>query len=216
MLFNNIMSCKNCSNSRCICWRTSYSLFFQCLYKTCFRKMCRRLCKMLYIQKLFKFKFISYLKLSYNSIRTYLFFIIIISINTHKSVKYYFWTGHSKDIISCTELNWSSLIICIFHSAGNKSLPYKLIQSEKLSWQRFFNHCRSKIHICRSYSLVCILNIIVICLCNNIFWNIFRSVAFIYKLSCSCICLGSYSGWVCTQICYKSNCSLTLHFHAFI
>ena len=61
------------------------------------------------------------------------FLVFFICIYRHKSVKYDLGGRDCKNILVRTNLYGCGLIFCMSHSAGRKSSPDKLIQSELIS-----------------------------------------------------------------------------------
>ena len=116
----------------------------------------------------------------------------------------------------CTDLYRSRLINSRRHTAGCKTLPDQLIQTEKVSWKRFLYHNRCQCDICRADSLMSILDLTCILSRSFSCRCVIFTIVFFYKRTCCCICFICYTGGIRTQISDQANSSMTFYFNTFI
>ncbi|CCY42270.1 unknown [Clostridium sp. CAG:7] len=119
-------------------------------------------------------------------------------------------------MFSGTDLYRSSLIYSRSHTAGCKTLPDQLIQTEKISWKRLLYHNRCQCNVSRTDGFMCILDLsCILCRSFSCCCVIF-AIMFFHKRTCCCICLICYTGRICTQIGDQTDGSMTLYLNTFI
>ena len=131
LFFCNITAADDrCDRRRIGTW-TSDPQFFHSLDQRCLCIMCRRLREMLFWFQFLKTKLHSSFKTLIQNISFFL--VLFICVYRHKSVKYDLRGRDCKNILVCTNLYRCCFVFCRSHSAGRKTSPDKLIQSELIS-----------------------------------------------------------------------------------
>ena len=145
-----------------------------------------------------------------------LFFIVVLGVDTHKSVKFDLGRRYGETLSCRVDLHGSCLIDRRSHPACHEALPDQLIQTELVPRKGFLDLKRNPADVCRTDRLMRILDLLPVLALLLRACRIGFSILLRHKLFCRRLGFLRYTGRIGTQIRDDTYRAAALDVDAFI